>query len=208
MYWFLNDDSEYYKCDGTFKEFAYLVELLEVQDNGDFLVLFRGKEQVFEASYWSYEVVPDDRQEECRQKFLASEASFVTHEHLTLLERRKMMNANDSVQVARGAAFLDRVRPGWATKINPEYLNIQVCELCIIGQLFGADFTSMMPFVYRLAANLPENYAVNFWKLVSNDERTEILTLWSTDVYRFAQAHGFFTLSTKGWLDAIKERVR
>jgi hypothetical protein len=45
----------------------------------------------------------------------------------------------DSVQkVAKGAAYLDGIRPGWRDVINLDTLNIASCEQCIIGQLDGA----------------------------------------------------------------------
>jgi hypothetical protein len=45
-----------------------------------------------------------------------------------------------SRKVARAAAELDRIRPGWAGEINVEILNIASECKCILGQLFHGSF--------------------------------------------------------------------
>lgn len=40
-------------------------------------------------------------------------------------------------QVAKGAAFLDKWRPGWARMIDVETLDISSCSRCVCGQLAG-----------------------------------------------------------------------
>ncbi len=44
------------------------------------------------------------------------------------------MNERDAVTA--GAAWLDKVKPGWNELINENNLDMGHCELCIIGQLF------------------------------------------------------------------------
>ena len=39
--------------------------------------------------------------------------------------------------VRRGAALLDRKLPGWHTRINLNTLDLNDCEACILGQLYG-----------------------------------------------------------------------
>lgn len=36
----------------------------------------------------------------------------------------------------RGAALLDKERPGWEKRINLELLKMNSCVMCILGQLF------------------------------------------------------------------------
>lgn len=42
-------------------------------------------------------------------------------------------------RVRRGAALLDRLRPGWAGAIDQGFLDQGSCYTCVLGQLFG-DF--------------------------------------------------------------------
>ena len=45
------------------------------------------------------------------------------------------MNMNENVK--QGAKMLDRFKPGWFELIDTSELAMQVCSLCILGQLFG-----------------------------------------------------------------------
>jgi hypothetical protein len=40
-------------------------------------------------------------------------------------------------RVAKGAAILDKCRPGWWMKIDTNRLNILTYQSCVIGQLYG-----------------------------------------------------------------------
>lgn len=40
-------------------------------------------------------------------------------------------------RVAKGAALMDQVRPGWAQEINPATLQMRSLCNCIIGQCYG-----------------------------------------------------------------------
>jgi hypothetical protein len=42
-------------------------------------------------------------------------------------------------RVARGAAYLDRIRPGWYARVNVTRLELWNCSQCVIGQLY-VDF--------------------------------------------------------------------
>ena len=46
-------------------------------------------------------------------------------------------------RVARGAAFLDGYRPGWAHEINPGTLKLESDYCCILGQLAGGYHWAM-----------------------------------------------------------------
>lgn len=41
------------------------------------------------------------------------------------------------IEVRRGIALLDRVRPGWIDEVDLGKLNINCCLDCVLGQLFG-----------------------------------------------------------------------
>ena len=40
-------------------------------------------------------------------------------------------------RVARGAALLDAKMPGWAARIDVEWLQLSSCTRCVLGHLFG-----------------------------------------------------------------------
>jgi hypothetical protein len=40
-------------------------------------------------------------------------------------------------EVARGAAWLDEVAPGWERKIDLSVLNLDSCRQCVCGQVFA-----------------------------------------------------------------------
>jgi len=42
-----------------------------------------------------------------------------------------------ATRVAQGAAFLDRVHPGWAEAIDVHTLAMRTCRRCMLGQLYG-----------------------------------------------------------------------
>ncbi len=55
--------------------------------------------------------------------------------------------------VARGAAYLDRVRPAWRSEIDVERLDISDGGDCVIGQLYGSfdlGIHRVMPFLQCL----------------------------------------------------------
>lgn len=42
-----------------------------------------------------------------------------------------------TARVQRGAKLLDKELPGWHTRINLHNLDLNNCEQCILGQLYG-----------------------------------------------------------------------
>jgi len=42
-------------------------------------------------------------------------------------------------EIARGAAFLDEVRPGWERQIDIGTLELNACDQCVLGQVFGEE---------------------------------------------------------------------
>jgi hypothetical protein len=43
-------------------------------------------------------------------------------------------------RVARGMALLDKRNPGWRTRINLRTLNVETCDNCVLGQVYGDYF--------------------------------------------------------------------
>ena len=41
-------------------------------------------------------------------------------------------------RVRAGMQFLDRVEPGWRSRVNPETLDLARCDRCVLGQLYGS----------------------------------------------------------------------
>lgn len=62
-------------------------------------------------------------------------------------------------RVARGAAYLDRVRPGWHEQIDIGQLALESCTRCIVGQLRGFEVLSkpMRSFDPYYGFDLTEN---------------------------------------------------
>jgi hypothetical protein len=46
-------------------------------------------------------------------------------------------------RVERGAAWLDRHRPGWEQRINLDTLRLENCALCVLGQEFGSFYAGV-----------------------------------------------------------------
>lgn len=38
-----------------------------------------------------------------------------------------------------GALFLDQTKPGWASNVNPDILELGSCTRCVVGQLTGIE---------------------------------------------------------------------
>jgi hypothetical protein len=90
-------------------------------------------------------------------------------------------------RVARGATLLDEIRPGWWREINDDELDMQWCQECILGQVFGNYFLafSQLP-IPRFNApmfgfDLPVKVAVKgTWE--------ELATAWRAEIARRADA--------------------
>lgn len=55
-----------------------------------------------------------------------------------------MFNEMPDLRVARGAAWLDTVLPGWCRNIDLELLDMEHPWRCIIGQLSEGDYCGFM----------------------------------------------------------------
>jgi hypothetical protein len=61
-----------------------------------------------------------------------------------------------TVTVTRGIAYLDEHLPGWQDEINWSELEMDSCEKCILGQLFG-DYKRGLHIL-----RIPESRALRF----------------------------------------------
>lgn len=85
----------------------------------------------------------------------------------------------DRERVQRGAAFLDRVDPGWYRKIQPSSLKLYNNDMCILGQVFGA-FGDGMGRLNMEADTYPEANELGFVTLVLANIRTR--RLWKAAI--------------------------
>jgi hypothetical protein len=65
-----------------------------------------------------------------------------------------------AARVAQGAAFLDRVRPGWEHTIDVDTLAMRRCSRCVLGQVYGdysavAEHFGWSPYTWRMLS-LPQ----------------------------------------------------
>jgi hypothetical protein len=80
--------------------------------------------------------------------------------------------------VSRGAALLDERRPGWAAEIRIDQLMMNVCEHCILGQLFG-------DYLKGKAAVLAEGtYGFQFGFNVASGHDDLLRPLWLAEIAR------------------------
>lgn len=66
--------------------------------------------------------------------------------------------ANAKASVAKGAAFLDRVRPNWVDDIDLRTLDLSSSCQCVLGQIghrFGGSFGT---FIYSKSWDTPEGW--------------------------------------------------
>jgi hypothetical protein len=52
----------------------------------------------------------------------------------------------EQLQVERGSAWLDEYRPKWDEEIDLAVFDINNCDRCILGQLFGAYYATVAKF--------------------------------------------------------------
>lgn len=70
-----------------------------------------------------------------------------------------------AARVAKGAEFLDRQRPGWASRVATDRLVMSSCRECILGQLYGEYTKGLAKFFDdpSLDSGAPLPDRVNKW---------------------------------------------
>ncbi len=81
--------------------------------------------------------------------------------------------------VRRGAAFLDKERPGWADKINVPRLDIGSPSDCIVGQLHGGDFCAGL-----LTLKVDDTESLGFMATSEGDRTIDFENLWLTLLWK------------------------
>ena len=94
--------------------------------------------------------------------------------------------------VENGAAVLDREVPGWIFLINLDTLDLEDCNRCVLGQVFGGFWTGMATLFDDAAS--PEVAVTCGFEIegVSDEDYTELTDAWISFVdQRVAQSEGF-----------------
>lgn len=112
---------------------------------------------------------------------------------------RTMTKSQARERVARGAAFLDQARPGWAHEIDPGLLDLSDSCYCVLGQLIG-DYEASKVFPLPKGVGEIDDADIGFHILHYDDlshpflcECAECLSNWTT--------------LQNAWIDAIADRV-
>lgn len=102
-----------------------------------------------------------------------------------------------SRRVARGAAFLDRVEPGWHERINLNTLKLDSCLDCVLGQLnaqSGGPGLYSAYFVKRQQLGLTVNAAAEHGFTVNRA------------LVGYSEQEAQFELLTAAWRELIEAR--
>ena len=101
------------------------------------------------------------------------------------------LTAEDArARVARGAALLDRVQPGWAHQINVGTLKLCESKNCILGQLSNGDWTDLSESVKDaiFSHGTGSDYVIEIGCMVFGSP-------------------GFYALLQDAWIEAIADRI-
>lgn len=108
------------------------------------------------------------------------------------------VNSDDTFEarVARGAAWLDEVQPGWERRIDLSKLELRSACRCVLGQLYGTFSESA--FFYRHGDYTYEwSESIPFGFILPLEKDTDGVEYWSDAEYpRLDEA----------WISLIKER--
>lgn len=88
-------------------------------------------------------------------------------------------------EIVRGAAYLDKVRPGWRDQINLDTLDLGMCTTCVLGQLAGGKESDW--------ATVLDSFSITF----GEDEHDLGFNLWG-------EGEAWGTL-TEEWREYIRE---
>jgi hypothetical protein len=103
-------------------------------------------------------------------------------------------------RVARGAALLDDQRPGWAGEIDLDWLSMESCTSCVIGQLYADYFIGGR----ILTENLPNTFffsaAAHGFTLPEEDQNPPAIGGHAEVMRRFAAL-------ADAWRDEVRQRT-
>jgi len=89
-------------------------------------------------------------------------------------------------RVAKGAAHLDQVTPGWASRIDTGNLHLGSCFRCVIGQLLGSYY-----YFGHLGLNGPTSRTMGF--NIDRDDNSDTVAE--------------FQMLQDAWIEAICDRL-
>jgi hypothetical protein len=107
------------------------------------------------------------------------------------------MSTDYAARVARGAALLDRVRPGWACEVAADRLAMESCDRCILGQLYGEYSLGFWTLTRPLDARKLFSAADHGFTLHASEQA-------APDADTFAR----FARLADAWRAAIRERLK
>lgn len=113
------------------------------------------------------------------------------------------VNAELDARVARGAALLDKARPGWAAKISLDTLAMESCDRCILGQLCGEfkrGFKSIIADEPNIVLFRSGEYG---FTLIEDEQWIEVHAVRSTTAAAMAR----FEMLGDAWRRAIRSRI-
>ena len=100
----------------------------------------------------------------------------------------------------RGAELMDKLRPGWANRINVQILDMNSCSRCILGQLYKDYFEGLKrtfgtegfnPFSSHLEENYGflADYRITGGMSAKNTEYYELLAeAWKEEINKRLEA--------------------
>jgi len=110
-----------------------------------------------------------------------------------------------AARVAQGAAFLDRVRPGWASVIDVDTLAMRTCRRCLLGQLYGDYGTGAERFGWAPSAlsllDLPQ-VQLGFTLAEVDLDGAPGGDFWGAEIF----SDEGWRILTEAWIAAIAER--
>jgi len=111
-----------------------------------------------------------------------------------------------AARVAQGAAFLDRVHPSWADRINVDTLAMRRCRHCMFGQLYGDYLTGVEIFGWPSSAweltDLPPVQLGFALAEVDLEGEPHDEDFWRQDAF----IDGVWRTLTDAWIAATAER--
>lgn len=96
----------------------------------------------------------------------------------------------------RGAALLDRIQPNWASRVNPETLDIQFGDRCVLGQVFGDYWDALSD----LGLTHGESDSLGFGLAAE-------VGLLDNDDFSFALRDQCWKALRDEWLTLVQERI-
>lgn len=83
------------------------------------------------------------------------------------------------MKVARGARYLDRVKPDWYGLVDVETLNLISAEDCVLGQVFGDYETGLSHLFGGNGPDLTDRIEYGFTNTAVFEDLPELNEVWA-----------------------------